>query len=49
MTFNYVAIISVKGSDCRIHFWYTNKHAINIVKTSSLIKKVDHYEFYYYI
>ena len=49
MIFNYVAIVSVKGSDCRIHFWYMSKHAINVIKNSSLIKKEDHYEFFYYI
>ena len=37
MDFNDVAIVSVKESDCRIHFWYISKdHAINIMKNSDL-------------
>ena len=33
MSFNDVAIVSVKGSDYRIHFWYMSKDdAINIMK-----------------
>ena len=33
------AIISVKGSDYRIHFWYMSKNeAINIMKNSDLRK-----------
>ena len=35
MNFNDVAIVSVKGSDYRIHFWYMrNDNAINIMKNS---------------
>ena len=31
MNFNDVAIVSIKKSDCRIHFWYMSKDdAINI-------------------
>ena len=38
--FNYVAIISVKGSDCRMHFRYMSKdYAINIMKNSHLNEK----------
>ena len=37
MNFNDVAVVSVKGSDYRIHFWYMSKDdAINIMKNSSL-------------
>ena len=40
MTFNDVAIVSVKGSDYRIRFWYMSKgDAINIMKNSPLDKK----------
>ena len=40
MNFNDVAIVSVKGSDYRIHFWYMCKDdAINIMKTSNLNEK----------
>ena len=51
MNFNDVAIVSIKGSDYRIHFWYMSKNnAINIMKNSNLNKKkVDHYNFFYYI
>ena len=37
---NYVAIVSIKGSDYRIHFWYMSEDdAINIMKNSDLNKK----------
>ena len=40
MSFNDVAIVSVKGSDYRIHFWYMSKNdAINILKNSNLNEK----------
>ena len=39
MNFN-VAIVSVKGSDYRIHFWYISKNdAINIMNNSNLNEK----------
>ena len=40
MSFNNVAIVSVKGNDHRIHFWYMDKDdAINIMRNSNLIDK----------
>ena len=40
MNFNDVAIVSVKGSDYRIHFWYISKDdARNIMKNSNLNEK----------
>ena len=40
MNFNDVAIVSIKESDYRIHFWYMSKDdAINIKKNSSLNKE----------
>ena len=40
MNFNDVAIISVKGTVYRIHFWYMSKDdAINIMKICNLNKK----------
>ena len=40
MNFDNVAIVSVKGIDYRIHFWYMRKDdAINIMKNSNLIEK----------
>ena len=37
MNFNDVAIVCVKGSGYRIHFWYMNKDdAISIMKNSDL-------------
>ena len=40
MKFNDVAIVSYKGSDFRIHFWYTSKDdAINIMNKLDLIEK----------
>ena len=38
--FNDVAIVSVKGNDYRIHFWYMSKDdAISIMHNSNLINK----------
>ena len=40
MHFNDVTIVSVKGSDYRIHFWYMSEDdAINIMKNSNLNEK----------
>ena len=40
MNFNDVAIISIKGNDYRIHFWYMSKYdAISIMNNSSLNEK----------
>ena len=40
MNFNDVAIIYVKGSSYRIHFWYMSKDdAISIMNNSNLIDK----------
>ena len=39
-SFNDVAIISVKESDYRIHFWYISKYdAKNVLKNSNLNEK----------
>ena len=48
MNFNDVAIVSIKGSDYKIYFWYMNKDdAISIMNNSSLNKKKqDHYNFF---
>ena len=41
MSFNNIAIVNVKGSAYRIHFWYMSKDdAINIMNNSSLIDKI---------
>ena len=40
--FNDVAIVSIKGNEYRIHFWYMSKDdAINIIKNSDLSKKKE--------
>ena len=40
INFNDVAIVSVKGSDYRIYFWYMSKDdAINIMENSNLNEK----------
>ena len=40
MNFNDVAIVSIKGNDYRIHFWYISKNdAINFMNNSSLSEK----------
>ena len=40
MNFKNVAIVSIKGNDYRIHFWYMSKNdAINLMNNSSLNEK----------
>ena len=40
MGFNNIAILYIKGSGYRIHFWYMSKDdAINIMTGSNLIDK----------
>ena len=42
MNFNHVAIVSVIGSDYRIHFWYISKDdTIHIMNNSNLNDKRD--------
>ena len=44
MNFNDVAIVFIKGSDYRFHFWQMNKDdAMNIMKNSNLTEKKDFY------
>ena len=48
MNFNDVAIVSIKGNDYRIHFWYMSKDdAINIMKNSNLNEKSGLLQFFY--
>ena len=50
MNFIDVAIVSVKGSDDRIHFWYMSKNdAINIMTNSNVNKKIGSLIFFSYI
>ena len=47
MTFNNIAIIYVKGSAYRIHFWYMSKDdAINIMNNSNLVIKGVSYKIF---
>ena len=46
MSFNNVAIVYVKGSAYRIHFWYMSKNAINITVLIWLIKWVFYKDFF---
>ena len=40
ISFNDVAIISVKWIDYRIHFWYISKdEAINVLRSANLTEK----------
>ena len=40
ISFNDVAIVSVKGNDYRIHFWYMSEDdAISIMNNSNFINK----------
>ena len=38
MSFNDVAIVSIKGNDYRIHFWYMSKNDAIILMTNSDLK-----------
>ena len=47
INFNDVAIVSDKGSDYRIYFWYMSKNdAINILNNSNLNKEMHYYKFF---
>ena len=35
MSFNDVAIVSIKGNNCRIHFWYMSKNDAIVLMTNS--------------
>ena len=40
MSFNYVAIVSIKGNDYRVHFWHMRKNdAITLMTNSNLNDK----------
>ena len=40
MSFNNVAIVSIKGNTYRIYFWYMTKHdAISLMTNSNLKEK----------
>ena len=50
MSFNNIAIVYIKESACRIHFWYMSKDdAINIMNGSNLVHKRGVIYFFYYI
>ena len=50
MNFNDVAIVSVKRSEYRTHFWYMSKNnAIIIMKNSNLNEKSGSLQFFIYI
>ena len=38
MNFNDVAIVSIKGNDYRIHFWYVSKNDDIALMTNSNLK-----------
>ena len=47
MKFNNVTIVSFKGNDYRIHFWYMSKNeAISIMHNSILNEKTDYKIFF---
>ena len=35
MSFNDVAIVSIKGNEYRIHFWYMGKNDVIVLMTNS--------------
>ena len=38
MSFSDVVIVSIKGNDYRIHFWYINKNYAIVLMTNSNFK-----------
>ena len=38
MSFNDVAIVSIKGNDYRVHFWYMSKNDAIVLMTNSNLK-----------
>ena len=38
VNFNDVAIVSIKGNDSRIHFWYMSKNDAIVLMTNSNLK-----------
>ena len=47
MSFNDIAIVYVKGSAYRIHFWYMSKDdGISIMNNSNLVDKNDVLQFF---
>ena len=50
MSFNDVAILSIKENDYRIHFWYMSKDdAIVLMTNSNLKDKNEFYKFFFTI
>ena len=50
ISFNDAAIVYVKRSAYRIHFWYMSKDdAVNIMNGSNLVNKRVFYKIFYYI
>ena len=48
--FNDAAIVSVKESGYRIHFWYmTKNNAMNLMESSNLNKNIGSLKFFLYI
>ena len=41
MSFNDVAIVSIKGNDDRIHFWYMSKNDAIVLMTNSDLKDTN--------
>ena len=45
--FNNIAIVSIKGNDYRIHFWYMSKDDVtNIMNNYNLNEQADYYNFF---
>ena len=50
MNFNDVAIVSIKGNDYRIHFWYMSKiDAINIMNNFSISEKKGNIIIFFFV
>ena len=49
MNLNDVAIVSIKGSDYRIHFWYMSKDDAIIIMKNLILKKCIDIKFFCYV
>ena len=49
-SFDDIAIVSIKGNNNRIYFWYMSKNdAINLMKILVLMKKLDCFKSFFII
>ena len=48
MSFMHVAIVSIKGNDYRIHFWYMSKNDAIVLMTNCNLKDKNGFNFFFH-